>query len=221
MIEETRSPWRLEALQGGEVVRVAGRHSRELIVAFTSERSADGFDYMEQIVESRSDGLLLRDNSRHWFLSGVPGVGSSPNDIASLILRIGSDYDRIITIGHSMGGYAAFLFAHLVKADRAVGIVPQMRVGLKEARRLGDDRFDADFERIDHLPIFPTLLSLDKLRLNPETRFTAIYGSQDRIDKTHTALAMDAGIHVMVLENCDHDGAIAAVSSERMLSLLL
>lgn len=71
--------------------------------------------------------ILLRDPARSWYNDSIPGFGETIPEIAasirSEVSRLGAT--RIITLGPSMGGYAAILFGCLLKADRAIALAPQ------------------------------------------------------------------------------------------------
>lgn len=71
--------------------------------------------------------LLVRDPADSWYNAGLPGVASTVDEIAA---RIAHEVDllgatRAVTIGSSMGGYAAILFGCKIGAERAVAFVPQ------------------------------------------------------------------------------------------------
>lgn len=71
--------------------------------------------------------LLVRDPAGHWYNAGLPGVGDTVEEIARRIeWEVGQlGGKRIITLGHSMGGYAAILFGCMLGAERAVALAPQ------------------------------------------------------------------------------------------------
>src|ERR1700741_4509909 len=71
--------------------------------------------------------LLISDPSHSWYNAGLPGIGGTIEEIAAWIGREvrGLGARRIVTMGYSMGGYAAILFGCLTGAERAIAITPQ------------------------------------------------------------------------------------------------
>ena len=154
-------------------------------------------------------------------MNGIPGADDGPHAIAMVIKKVATGYDRIITIGSSMGGFAALLFAHLVHADRAVAVVPQMRIGTAAAASIGDTRFAEDYARIDATVRDRGFLSLDGLSLSERTKYYAVYGDQDPYDNAHIPLAQATAIDVKIMAGHDHNGTATAVLKQRMLELVL
>lgn len=87
--------------------------------------------------------LFLRDSLNAWYHRGIPGLGSHVDEVAGtlrgLIRSMG--VSRVITIGQSMGGYAAIMFGLLLGADQVVAFGPLSHLNPDEALRYGDRRF--------------------------------------------------------------------------------
>jgi pimeloyl-ACP methyl ester carboxylesterase len=71
--------------------------------------------------------LLVRDPANHWYNAGLPGAGDTVEEIAE---RIRAELDalgarRVVTLGSSMGGYAAILFGCMLAAQQVVSLTPQ------------------------------------------------------------------------------------------------
>lgn len=86
----------------------------------------------------RVHALFIRDPSMSWYLKGVDGLGDSVTEVADFIARereqLGAK--RLFTLGSSMGGYAALLFGHLLKADVALAFGPQVYLDQATRREL-------------------------------------------------------------------------------------
>lgn len=205
-----------------EVVYLSGRSSNRLVVAFScwhEEQSLyfrpTDFDFINTIITNGCDGLLLRDRSNLWYQHGICGVQGGVQGIVALIRDVAANYDEVMTLGSSMGGYAALLFGHLVGASHAVAIVPQLRVGSIAARTIGDSRscneWRDDFEFVDRHASDRSYLYLDQLPLSTSTRYRAYFGDQDPNDLKHIALAQQTFIQTTVIHGTNHNEAARAM----------
>lgn len=98
---------------------------------------------LEDRIGQRLNRILIRDVVNSWYHRGVPGLGTHVDEVAAtlrgLVRSIGPS--EVITIGQSMGGYAAILFGMLLDADRIVAFGPLSHLDPVEAERYGDRRF--------------------------------------------------------------------------------
>ncbi|WP_421850816.1 hypothetical protein [Oricola sp.] len=105
----------------------AGLGASTLIVGFagTKFRLFGPIWQILQIIDDREfDFLLLADERRRHFESGVPGFGNSMRNIAAAVAALASKrgYRKMITYGTSMGGFPALRAGSLIGADRAISI---------------------------------------------------------------------------------------------------
>lgn len=153
-----------------------------------------------ELVSGRAiNKLLLRDPSMRWYLGGIDGVGE---DVASTAAAIRAFVDRhqpssVITVGQSMGAYAAILYGALIGAQKTVAFGPLSCFDARRWKIMNETRWlpplhDLDASGIDadayrDLPTF--LASLD----GPLPDIDVIYGNYpgDGADPTH-AVAIDA-----------------------------
>lgn len=210
-------PWRLTPMGGRDAVFLSGRASRTLVVAFScwhenQDKFTDttAFDFINAIIRSGNDGLLFRDRANLWYQKGVDGARGSPLEIVALINRLRGDYETVITVGSSMGGYAALLFGHLVNADKIVSVVPQLRVGAVAAGTIGDERalnqWKDDFEAIDRHAADRSYLYLDKLPMAKDRAIYEVYfGDSDPDDVKHIALAQLTFINPRIVTGSNHN----------------
>lgn len=143
--------------------------------------------------------LFVRDPSMRWYLAGIEGLG---DDVASTAAALREHVDRlqpsaVVTVGQSMGAYAAILYGVLIGADKVVAFGPlscfdgRLWSIMNEARWLGSLRdlgesgIDADAYR--DLPRF--LADHD----GPLPDIDMIYGnSPGEGADPHHAVAIDA-----------------------------
>jgi len=97
-----------------------------LIIVFSSVNS-NGFSFFKTLKALPYAKLFIRDPEDCWFQRGITPEVNSPDRLAGHLramiakLRPG----RIITTGASMGGYAALLFGHLLRAQAVFAMSPQ------------------------------------------------------------------------------------------------
>jgi hypothetical protein len=77
--------------------------------------------------------LLVRDPAEKWYNAGLPGVGETVEEIAGRIEREVAELGatRTVTIGTSMGGYAAILFGCMIGSERVLAFGPQTLLDLE------------------------------------------------------------------------------------------
>ena len=99
--------------------------------------------------------LLVRDpGTARWYHRGVPGLGTHVDEVVgtlrSLIRSVRPS--RVITIGQSMGGYAAIMFGMWLDGDRILAFATLSHLDSREARRYGDLRFLPVMEAWSSIP---------------------------------------------------------------------
>lgn len=109
---------------------------------------------LEDRLACRFNKILVRDVRNIWYHRGVPGLGADVDEVArslrTLIEAIRPS--RIVTIGQSMGGYAAILFGMLLAVDRIVAFGPLSHMDPDEAARRGDWSFHAPMQALQADP---------------------------------------------------------------------
>jgi pimeloyl-ACP methyl ester carboxylesterase len=152
--------------------------SETAIVAFSANGSRpDRFHFfpLGKLVPGAST-LLVRDPSDNWYNAGLPGVGQTVEEIAGRIeaelAKMGAK--RVVTVGSSMGGYAAILFGCLIGAERVVALVPQTLLdpGLPHWRPAAGVELQAP----DLRPFIHDA---------PQTTINAVFGMDDLMDIFH------------------------------------
>ncbi len=98
---------------------------------------------LEATTGARFNRILVRDPSNSWYHRGIPGLGTHVDEVAGTLRGLIQSIrpNRVITIGQSMGGFAALLFGTLIGADRIISFGPLSHLDPAEAVRMGDRRF--------------------------------------------------------------------------------
>ena len=116
---------------------------------FADWKNLPRFDFFGRTkkLEDRSgitfNRLLLRDPLNAWYHRGVRGVGEDADEVVGTLRAVIRSIrpSRVITIGQSMGGYAAIMFGILLNADRIVAFGPLSYLNSRKARCDGDLRY--------------------------------------------------------------------------------
>ncbi|WP_224371002.1 hypothetical protein [Hyalangium versicolor] len=98
---------------------------------------------LEQLTGQPLNRILLRDKTFHWFMHGIPGLGTDVDQVVARLKQLIAAIrpSQVWCIGDSMGGHAAVLFGMLLRADRIVSIGPLSHFDPDLARRYNDKRF--------------------------------------------------------------------------------
>lgn len=120
--------------------------------------------------------ILVRDPSATWYNTGLPGVGDTVEELAARIRHevAGFGAKQILTIGMSMGGYAAILFGCLTQADRAIALVPQTLLDPRFPQRCPSP--DVELQVPDLRPV---------IRDAPMTKIDLVAAWDDLLDVFH------------------------------------
>lgn len=142
--------------------------------------------------------LLVRDPSGSWYNAGLPGEGDTLEEVAAGVERElrRLDAKQVITLGSSMGGYAAILFGCMLGAERAIALAPQTL--LDPALRHAPPAH-VRLQAPDLAPI---------IRDTPATRIDLVAGWDDHLDVFNAqrvaglpsvrVLALRNGVHAFV-----------------------
>lgn len=152
-----------------------GRSDR-LVVSFTGiglkDRPVQGIEFPRiASADGANKVAFVVDRKRSWY--NTPGlIGRVVEAIRALAARKG--VRRIVTLGNSMGGYGAVLFANPLGAERAISFVPQFTMNDKVVREHRWQEYKAAMASF----------AVDSLAgsMAPPTRFFVLHGGrgQDR-----------------------------------------
>lgn len=95
------------------------------------------FDFVNFLNSLEVDYVLLRDPELFWYQKGIPDIGSVP-EVVNYVKNLVSKYDRVITLGVSMGGFAALLFGYMAGVIKIIAISPQTFTGSRVLSEFSD-----------------------------------------------------------------------------------
>lgn len=175
---------------------------RRLVVAFTGIGHGFGGIQQEEFVGTASGGgenhaVFVTDRRRSWF--SRPGMFERIVQTIQTLARYHGT-DDIVTIGNSMGGFGALIFADALRARVAIAFVPQASM---DPAVVHEPRWSAHREQIDAANHRTVSRSEDSTCL----RFV-IVGAGERRDLRHANLIAKAtGAHVFRIAESGHDTA--------------
>lgn len=177
------------------------------------------FEFVHSLEDRECDVLYLRDRHRAYYHSGVTGVGDNVDQVAGFLnefIRQGS-YDMVVTLGHSMGGYASILFASKIHADVCVAISPPTFLDHANRTRYDDKRYahektklcESRPESFRYLDLRSYLLSTEHRDTLNRCVYCVFFGDSDRLDKIHASrlIGIDEQIRIYEVIGGDHNAA--------------
>ncbi len=143
--------------------------------------------------------ILLRDLSDSWYNAGLPGVGGTVDEIAGRIEEeiAGAGAERVLTVGSSMGGYAAILFGCLIGAERTIALGPQTLLDPELPERAPAP--DLQLHVADLEPVIAAA---------PQTRVEMVVAWDDLLDVFHAQrVAAHDSVRVLAVRGAEHEFA--------------
>jgi pimeloyl-ACP methyl ester carboxylesterase len=129
--------------------------SRTMLVAFAamSLSKPPPFHFFEFTTGLPVKRLFVRDPALVWFQHGLPGLGTTIDEVAASLKAIvdEQEIDRLVMIGSSAGGYAALAFGSLLEADLVLSFSPQTILDRAWMDEAGDSRWPRHFKSLDAL----------------------------------------------------------------------
>lgn len=107
----------------------------ELLVitfGFVSWDKRPDFDFygrlkkLEQFSGRHINKILVRDSGNSWYHRTIGGLGAHPDETAASLRALIRDIrpSRVVTIGQSMGAYAALMYGLLLEAEQVIAFGP-------------------------------------------------------------------------------------------------
>lgn len=169
-------------------------HSNVLLVAFggiAGELGMPPFEFLRMTRELKVNKVFIRDLMQVWYQSGVPGIGTTIDDIEEKIRNIKetSSSKKLVMIGNSAGGYAAILLGNKLNADSVHAFSPQTFINKKKRFLNLDFRWSRQIYNMYKSgktisPCFDLKEYLTEA-INTKTEFNIYYCSRHRLDRAH------------------------------------
>jgi hypothetical protein len=141
LVEESDEDVLVDRVVPGEILVLA--------FGFVSWDTRPAFDFygrlkkLEQLTGRHINKILVRDSGNAWYHRRIAGLGEHPDETAAalrdMVRRIAPS--RIITIGQSMGAYAAIMFGALLEAHQVIAFGPLSFLDLEQARLYHERRW--------------------------------------------------------------------------------
>ena len=188
-----------------------GSGSSTLLITFAGISGALGvypFEFFKITKGFDVDKIFIRDVNQAWYHKGLNGIGNNIEEIADYFKKLIEkyNYNKVVCLGNSMGGYAALVIGKLIDADIILSFAPQTFLDSKNRELHRDNRW---IEQIAQLPttIEPKYLDLSLL-FDSKTNNSLIhifYSLDERIDIVHANWLKDtANVTLHVYENGGH-----------------
>jgi hypothetical protein len=177
------------------------------------------FEFVHSLKDRECDVLFLRGRHRGYYHSGVKGVGNNVQEVAAFLNDFISKrgYDLVVTLGHSMGGYASILFASKINADVCVAISAPTFLDLENRTKYNDERYahekrklcESKPESFRFLDLRSYFLSKEGSVNKKQCVYCLFYGDSDRLDRIHASrmVGINQPIHIFEVMGGDHNAA--------------
>lgn len=202
---------------------------RPLIVAFSSlgvDRADKPFEFRGLLKREDCAVLLVRDLATSWYHL-TPGLGQGPNSLVDAIAARTRGHRRVVTVGFSMGGYAALLVGRTIGADAIIALAPQTSISPQQLMPWGDRRWEqalgrvyrsGDRRMLDLEPLFRDTRHL--LATQAITLCTS--GVGDAFDERHAAhLERFAKVHRVGVDPLSHGALVVALRESGLLRTMI
>lgn len=186
-----------------------------LTFGFVSWDGPPRFDFygrlkkLESLTGTPINKVLIRDFANAWYHRPIAGLGGHADEItASLRTLIDRLAPRqVITIGQSMGGYAAILFGFLLGVDRILSFGPLSFLDSRAALSYHDRRWLAVMLELEKTPPPVCYFDLPTVARMADPRKTALhvfFGTKPDVDHASEAVNPDAlhAARIAAYPNC-------------------
>lgn len=91
---------------------------------FGSIPPAEFLSFLKSLTDE-ADLYFFNDLDGVWYQRGIQGISKDIPSTVKVLKKKLNNYDRIIFMGFSSGGYAAILFGSILKVDKVIAFIPQ------------------------------------------------------------------------------------------------
>ncbi len=222
---------------GSEVLFITFAGMAGILKTFARIRQKIGietrpFEFVHSLQDKNCDVLFLRDRHRAYYHFGVKGAGGNVDEVATFLNRKIAErqYKLVITLGHSMGGYASLLFASKVKSDICISISPRTFLDPENRVIHSDDRFKEEIGRLykSQGNVTSEFYDLKRYFLSSGNRpddkctYLLFFGGGDRLDRVHASrmIGLNKPFHIYEVKNAGHNAARHMRDSGSLLRLV-
>tara|TARA_B110000977_G_scaffold171483_1_gene223104 strand:+ start:2607 stop:4598 length:1992 start_codon:yes stop_codon:yes gene_type:complete len=128
------------------------------------------------------DKLFIRDLHKTWYSTGLGDITSNVEENVSLLKELTKNYNKIITIGQSSGGYASILYGNLLNVDKVISFSPQIFIDKKTKILKKDTRWMSNNPFYKNINQDSKYLNLNNINLLSKNIIYVGYNDLDRGD---------------------------------------
>lgn len=199
--------WIYEERQGKSLIVSLSDFGAETEQAKVIASGPPPFSFVASLASCPCSILFLRDRNRLWYHAGVDGLASDLHGLAGKVVEFAAGR-RILTMGQSMGGFAALALGLLGAADQVLAMSPQTFLDAETRARFRDPRWGWAVERVSEKSPTQDLMNLGPhFRALVETRakFVTYYGTDHPVDQHHANNVVVPSISsAIAIEKCGH-----------------
>jgi hypothetical protein len=159
MVESTNASYLVDEIFAGEPLIIS--------FGFVSWDGPPQFDFysrtkkLSQLAKKPINRILVRDLSNSWYQRGIPGLGKTVDEVVDSLKQLIDQIapSKVITIGQSMGGYAAIMFGQLLDVNQIIAFGPLSCLESAQAIAMRDTRWLSIMEALEVNP--PTVRYFD------------------------------------------------------------
>ncbi|WP_439596063.1 hypothetical protein [Falsiroseomonas sp.] len=179
------------------------------------------FEFVRTLAARRIACLFVRDRVQHWYHSGIQGLSPDIPGTAARLADYAARHRRSYTMGHSMGGYAAMLFAELCGLAGSIATAPQTSITAAQRRAWKDFRWLAKVRETQASTATPNYLDLRDTLAGGRSGHRIFVSKGEALDSLHARHVADLPcVTVEQVEAADHNTARAIRRSGRLDALL-
>ena len=186
-----------------------------LTFGFVSWNAPPRFDFygrlkkLETFSGTPINKILVRDFANAWYHRPIAELGGDVDEIAASLRKLIDTFSprQVITLGQSMGGYAAILFGFLLGVDKILSFGPLSFLDSRAALSYHDRRWLAVMLELEKAPPPVGYFDLPALSRTADPRKTALhvfFGTKPDVDNATEAVNPDAlhAARLAVYPNC-------------------
>ena len=192
-----------------------GRNPKHLVLAFSGlqyERPPT-FEFFQTYENRNIDVIFIRDSEHLWYQGGTDGALGGFETMLNYLQPKITGYEKVMTIGASMGAFAAMAAAVGLKGvTSCVAFSAQTFIDKANRIKYGDGRWPERMDIINSALPRTVYFDLRELYLNhyKGTPVYLFYGPREWHDKNHVFHMKDIeGIKIIEVKDADHWAAHA------------